>query len=158
MEAQEPAEYQVKAAFLYNFTRFVEWPPEAFPKPNDPIMICILGENPFGSALEQITRGKLVSDRSIRVKEVGSGQEGRACQVLFISSSERKEIRAILGELRGASVLTVGDAQRSAEEGCIIEFLLENNKVRFEINTTAADHARLKISSKLLNLAKAVKQ
>jgi len=154
---QGPSEYKVKAAFLYSFTKFVEWPPTSPESSNGPVTVCVFGENPFGGALQEILAGKTFNGRPFTLKEVKSTQEVRACLILFISSSERKRLKTVLESLQGAAVLTIGDTQGFAEDGCIIDFVLEDNKMRFEINTIAADRARLKISSKLLSLARIVK-
>jgi hypothetical protein len=153
---QGSSEYKVKAAFLYSFTKFVQWPPSTITNSNGPVAVCVFGENPFGGSLQEILAGKTFNGRPFAVKEVTSTQEGRACLILFISSSEHKRLKAVLETLQGAAVLTVGDTQGFAEDGCVIDFVLEDNKMRFEINPIAADQARLKISSKLLSLARIV--
>jgi YfiR/HmsC-like len=154
--SEGPSEYKVKAAFLYSFTKFVQWPPFSSENSNDPVTVCVFGENPFGGALQEILVGKTFNGKPFAVKEMTSTQETRACLILFVSASERKRLKTVLESLQGAAVLTVGDTQGFAEDGCIIDFVLEDNKMRFEINTIAADRARLKISSKLLSLARIV--
>lgn len=155
--AQSPSEYQVKAVFLYNFAKFIEWPPEAPPEAHDPIIIGIVGKDPFGVLLEQIVNGKTVDRRSLAVKRFKRGDDLRGCHILFISSSEKEHLRAILDSLKGASVLTVGETEGFARRGGVINFVLEDNKVHFEINVDAAARARVKISSKLLSLARVLR-
>jgi hypothetical protein len=154
--AQAAAEYEVKAAFLYNFARFVEWPSSSFPNAASQFRICILGQDPFGSALQEITRDKWVNSHPFNIEDINSLQEARACQILFVSSSEQKKTQQILAGLRGSSVLTVGDNQGFAERGGMIDFILEDDRVHFEVNVKAAEQAGLKISSKLLGVAKLV--
>lgn len=153
--AQEspPSEYRLKAAFLFNFAKFVEWPPEAFAEKTSPFIIGVLGQNPFGNELEQTIRGKTVNDRSLQVKEFHSVTEATNCHILFISTSEKQRLPEIFKGLRGASVLTVGETDRFTEAGGMINFVAEGNKTRFQINDAAAKGAGLKISSKLLSLA-----
>jgi hypothetical protein len=147
-----PREYEIKAAFIYNFVKFVDWPS----LPGSTITVGVLGSNPFGNALSTIN-GKSVKGKTLVVKQVGSMQEAGACQVLFISPSEAGRLHSVLETLRTASVLTVGESRGFAREGGIINFTLQDDKIRFEINPTAAERARLSISSQLLRLAKIVK-
>ena len=154
VQAQSSGEYQVKAAFLYNFAKFVDWPGDSFGNSNAPLVIGVIGDDPFGGALDQAINGKTINGRTLVVRRLRWGQDLRSCHILFISSSERQRLPQIIQSLRGASVLTVGDMGQFNQQGGIINFILEANKVRFEINSRAADQARLKISSKLLSLAK----
>lgn len=147
-------EYQVKAAFLYNFAKFVDWPAEALGGSNGTLVIGVIGDDPFGGALDQAINGKTVNGRALVVRRLKWGQDLRFCHILFISASERKHLPQIIQSLRGASVLTVGDMGQFNQEGGIINFVLEASKVRFEINSRGADQAQLRISSKLLALAK----
>jgi hypothetical protein len=150
-------EYQVKAAFLYNFVQFVEWPAAAFPDAGAPISIGVLGENPFGSGLEKIIEDKTVKDRKVVVKYSGTIENLSGCQLVFISASEQERLPEILKALRGKRVLTVGETPGFARLGGVINFIMVENRVRFEINVDAAERAGLKISSKLLQLAIIVK-
>jgi hypothetical protein len=152
--AQELNAYQVKAAFLYNFAKFVEWPEEA----NDPLDICTVGDEPFGRALEDTVKGKTVKGRPVEIKRIKSGATALGCKIAFIGSSERGQARSIFASLQGANTLTVGEWPDFAKEGGIVSFTLENNQVHFEINVDAAERAHLKISSKLLSLAKIIKE
>ncbi len=156
--AEEVSEYQIKAAFLYNFARFVEWPPEKSGEAGDPLAICIVGENPFGNTLDELIKNKAISGRQLVVRRLKVGQSARDCQVAFISSSEKKHMQSFLESLEGASVLTVGDVEGFAAMGGVINFTMEESRVRFEVNLDAAERAGLKISSKLLSLAKIVRE
>ncbi len=155
--AQGVSEYEVKAAFLFNFAKFVEWPPEAFSDSGAPLIIGIIGDDPFGSAIDQTIDGKTVNGRRLMIRRLRWGQNLRGCHVLFVSSSEQKRLSAILEHLKGACVLTVSEMGQFIQQGGIIGFVIEASKVRFEINTSAAEPARLRISAKLLALAKVVR-
>jgi hypothetical protein len=152
--AQVAEEYELKAAFLYNFAKFVDWPPAAFPDPNGSFRICVLGKDPFGASLQAAVGGEEIAGHKLAVADILSRPAG--CQILFISRSERDQTAQILAAVRDSPVLTVGDAPGFLEQGGIINFLLEGTKVRFEINNEAAVRARLTISSKLLQLARRV--
>jgi YfiR/HmsC-like len=156
--AQAPAlsEYQVKAAFLYNFAKFVEWPSERFQSETAAIKICILGQDDFGQELDFITRDRLVEGHRIEIEHLFTLSRIKNCHILFVSSSERAHIREILSSVQGKSILTVGDEPGFARSGGVINFILEDARIRFEINLDAANQAHLKISSKLLALAKLV--
>jgi hypothetical protein len=151
--AQVSKEYQVKAVFLFRFTQFVKWPLQAFPTAQSPIVLGVLGENPFGDALELAVRGETVNGRSLNVKEFKDVKETGDCQVLFISRSETAHLPGIFDALKGRSVLTVGDDDSFSDRGGMIQFVTEGNRVRFKINRKAAEAAQLKLSSKLLRLA-----
>jgi hypothetical protein len=157
VDGQAMEEYQVKAAFLYNFARFVEWPPESFKTPKDPIQVCVLGQNPFGSALENVIRGKSVEGRPFAIRQVSSADQTNACQILFVSSSSGNRFRSLIGSLKPEGILTVGEVQGFASSGGVVNFKLDGGRVRFEINVDAAEHAQLHISSKLLTLAQIVR-
>jgi hypothetical protein len=150
-------EYQVKAAFLYNFARYVEWPAAAFTSPTDPIRICVLGQNRFGNALDQALAGKVVNGRPLVVDVVSNSQASSNCHILFVNSSERKRFLAVLDRIKGSSVLTVGEMPDFTADGGMINLRLEDGKVRFDVNVEAAGQGQLRISSKLLILAKIVK-
>jgi hypothetical protein len=146
-------EYEVKAAYLYNFAKFVEWPPQAFADNESPIVIGVLGENPFGDILEATVQSQTLHGRSILIKQSRNVEDLKTCQLLFVSQSEQNSVREVLNQLRGASVLTVSDMESFIQNGGIIHFVKKENKIRFEINQEAAKEANLKISSKLLSLA-----
>jgi len=151
------AEYQVKAAFLYDFAKFVEWPPHAFRSAKDPIAICVLGKNPVENALDEVVAGKAVEGRTFLVRQIAEINPGCNCQILFVSSSERKRFRTMAASIKGLGILTVGEAQDFAAEGGVINFKLEEGRIRLEINLDAAEQSQLRISSKLLSLAQIVK-
>ncbi len=151
-------EYQVKGAFLLNFAKFVSWPDQAFKSPDDPIAICILGQNPFGPGLEQAARDLVIGDRHVVIRQSSDVQAARPCQIVFVAASERKLARALLQAAQGESVLTVGEFDGFTAAGGIIAFKLDGEKVRLDINTAAADRAKLHISAKLLSLAQSAKK
>jgi hypothetical protein len=154
--AQSATEYQVKSAFLFNFAKFAEWPADSSLKSGDPLQLCILGQDPFGHDLEQLVAGKTVNGHTIEVDHPESVSQARTCEILFISSTGRPQIQQILDGLKGTNVLTVGDTPGFAQMGGVINFVLDDNRVRFEINLKAAALAHLKISSRLLTVAKLV--
>ncbi len=149
-------EYQVKAAYLFNFLKFVEYPNESFADPLAPIVIGVVGDDPFGNALPQVVTGKTVQGRDLVIRTYHAGEELRGAHILFISASEKKRLPMILSGLHGSSVLTVADMEGFLDAGGMIQFLNENDRVRFAINLDATTQARLKLSSKLLSLAKVV--
>lgn len=157
-QAQTPpaSEYQVKAAFLYNFAKFIEWPGEAFASADVPIRICVLGEDPFGRDLEQIVSGKQVGGRPVQAVALRRLAEARTCHILFVSSAEASQLRHVLEATAALSVVVVSERPGAAEQGATINFVLQDDRIRFEINTKAAAAGRLKISSKLLSLASKV--
>jgi hypothetical protein len=148
--ADGPLEYQVKAAFLLNFIKFVEWPESAFEDAASPMSICVLGEDPFGSGLDRIVKAEVVNGRSVTVRRLKRAPAPKSCQVLFLASPNREL------ETLAAPVLTVGEGERFLREGGIIRFVIENRRVRFDVNQTAAEKAGLKISSKLMTVARSV--
>jgi hypothetical protein len=155
-EAGAPSEYQVKAAFLYNFAKFVEWPPQAFPATNTPITIGMLGRNPFDGELERAVRNKVVNGRPLVMQKLASTTDPllKHCQIVFIQPMEKNRLVEFLAALKDAPVLTVSESEGFTRYGGMINFVMEERKVRFEINDAAAARAGLKISSKLLSLAK----
>jgi hypothetical protein len=158
-QAGEPPfdEYQVKAAFLYNFAKFVEWPTGTFANSNDPIAICVVGQNPFGSTLEDMVKSKKIGDRALMVRRLRDTQQASKCQILFIGAADPKRVRASLEGLKGADILTVGETGDFTTAGGIIAFRLEGTRVRIQVALETAEHTRLRISSKLLGLAEIVK-
>ncbi|PYP82863.1 MAG: DUF4154 domain-containing protein [Blastocatellia bacterium AA13] len=147
-------EYQVKAAFLYNFAKFVEWPSEAFGSDGRELTIGLITDETLGKAIEETINGKTANGRTIVVRHFKPGDNPGACQMLFVGSTEHSRLNQILDKLRGSSVLVVGELPRFNQRGGMINFVMDGSKVRFEINQNAAEAARLKISSKLLQLAK----
>jgi hypothetical protein len=156
--AQEPSasEYQVEAAFLYQFAKFVVWPAPALPADNAPLVIGVLGDDPLGAELEATVKNKTINGHPLRVLKLEgkSLPEARRCQIVFICPSEKRRLAEILPALKGASVLTVSKLDRFLPAGGMINFFIEDNRVRFEINDEAARQAGLKISAKLLSLAR----
>jgi hypothetical protein len=152
--AQTPLEYEVKAAFLLNFARFVEWPSTAFATPQSPLEICILGKDPFGHSLDDVVQGEAVNGRKILVRRLSEPPASQSCQVLFIDPLV-KDQRKVLSELP-PTVLTVGDGGQFINDGGMIALVVVNGRVRFDINQTAADNSALKLSSKLLSVARSV--
>jgi len=149
-------EYQVKAAYLLNFARFVEWPANALP-PSSPIVIGVVGDNPFGDALEEVLRGKFANGHPIQLRHIRWDEmQLTTCQIVFISNSDEAHLTQILRFLAGTSTLTVSDIDRFSLRGGIIEFRMVGNRVRFDINRNPASAARLIISSQLLGVARAV--
>lgn len=155
-QSDRAPEYQVKAAFLYNFAKFVDWPSHAFPNPSAPLRICVLGQNPFGDSLRGIVQDKFISGRAISNEQVDSVTQARACHILYISRSEAAGMRQALAYLRNLPVLTVGDSGDFLPLGGVINMVLEQDRVRFEISLAAAQRQHLKISSKLLAVARVV--
>jgi YfiR/HmsC-like len=153
--AQEASEYQVKAAFLYNFAKFVEWP--AGGGADAPLVIGVLGKDPFGGEIDRAVEGKTVNGRRLTIKRFSSLEAYEYCHILFVSSSERNKLPQIIAAVRNSSVLTVSETDRFAHIGGIINFVTIENRIRFEINQAAAERAGLKISSKLLSLGRVVR-
>lgn len=145
-------EYQVKAAFLLNFTKFVDWPEPQPPGSNAPFAICVLGTNPFGGVLNQIAEGETAAGRKLVVLKV-SPAEARGCQVVYFAREDKTSPRIF-----ESGTLTVGEGPKFLAEGGMIAFVLENRRVRFDVNRRAAEQAGLKISSKLLSVARVVER
>lgn len=151
-------EYHMKGAFLLNFAKFVEWPAQAFKTPDAPIVICVLGQSPFGRELETAARATLVDRRPLIVRQVTEGRQSTECHIVFVSSAERKRSRMLLEAVQGGSVLTVGETEGFVASGGVVGFRLVGEKIRIEISTAAADRAGLHISAKLLSLAQVGKK
>jgi hypothetical protein len=151
--AAEPAskEYHVKAAFLYNFAKFVEWPAQSFPGANAPLVIGVVGENPFGDALDQLAQGRQINGRPILVKPIHSAAAARGAHILFFSASEEGRFAGMRDGL--GAVLTVGESDAFSRKGGMINFVFEGEKIRFEINVGQAEAAGVKISAQLQKLA-----
>jgi len=162
LEAQgsKPAEYQVKAAYLYNFGRFVAWPSKIAPSRGESFAVCVLGADPFGPALDATVTGETIHGAKVVARRISTPQDALTCSVLFISLSEDNRLRLteILAVLDRASVLTVSDLPEFAQRGGMVQFLLDGNRVRFEVNVPAAERAGLNLSSELLKLAVRVKR
>lgn len=151
--AAAPSEDQVEAVFVFNFAHFVEWPPQSFATPNEPFIIGILGSDPFGAHLDEVVRGEQINGHPLQVQRYRSLADVGRCQILFIDRSENERIDQILAALNGRSILTVSQADGAAEHGVMIQFAVENSRVRLRINVDSARAAGLTISSKLLRPA-----
>ena len=149
-------EYQVKAVFLGNFAKFVRWPEAFFPKPDSPYVFGVLGDDPFGCIIDQAIEEFSIDGRKVIVKRFKNATSLEFCHILFISRSQKKFREDVLVKLREVPTLTVSEMNNFCQEGGIINFILLDGKVRFEINTSAAKKARLKLGSDLLSLAKAI--
>jgi len=156
--ADVPPEYMIKAAYLLNFARLVEWPRDAFTSLDSPVTIGIVGNDPFGDALEQTVEGKRINNRRIDVQRLQWNQDLRRCQIVFISSTDSARIGELTTRLAGLPVLIVGEARQLATRGATINFMIEDDRVRFEVNVEAARRARLTVSSQILRVAKIVKE
>ena len=155
--AAAPTEYQLKAAFLLNFAKFIDWPQAAFKEPRSPIVICVFGEDPFDRSIDEVVRGQTLGERPFAVKRVAQIQKDEPCHILFVRSVERERFERILGGVKNLPILTVGEDEEFARASGMINFIVENNKIRFEVNLETAERAGLKFSSRLLQLAKTVR-
>lgn len=149
-------EYKLKAVYIYNFLQFIEWPSSAFNDQNSPIVIGILGEDPFGEVIDETVKSEKIGDRPIKVKRYKFISDIDTCQVLFVCASEDKNVKNILYNLKGLPILTISDINDFAENGGNINFYVDENKLRFKINVKTLQDAKLKVSSKLLRLAKVI--
>ena len=155
-QSGQPSEYEVKGAFLFNFTKFVEWPDSSFSNAQAPIVIGIIGEDPFGDSLLRIIGGQKAQGRAILIIKYRRGDDVRRSHVLFISTSERQHSAEILAGLQDASVLTVSDIDGFAEAGGTMQFVMQENRVHFIVNLDAATQSKLRVSAKLLALARVI--
>jgi hypothetical protein len=149
-------EYQVKSVFLFNFAQFVTWPSEAFSGARSPILIGVLGDDPFGRALDDVVMGEAVMARQLVVERFRRVEDIKTCHILFISPSEADKYEQIFAGLRGRSILTVGDTDGFSNRGGMIRFRTEQNRIRLRVNVAAAQAAGLTISSQLLRAAELV--
>jgi hypothetical protein len=153
-----PSEYKVKAVYLYNFGRFVEWPANATRAKNEDFTICVLGQDPFGPALDATLAGETIDGKGVVAKRISTSQEAGDCRILFVSSAEDGRVNKVIGALDKEAILTVSDMPQFSQKGGMIQFVIEGNKVRFEVNLTAVQHAGLTLSSELLKVATAVRK
>ena len=151
-------EYQIKAAFLYNFAKFVDWPSTAFRAGQNSLVICVVGEDPFGAALDEPIKGQSIGGRNLVVRRLKQIHRDETCHLAFISRSERDNLGQLLSVIKGSPFLTVGDDGNFIDQGGMINLVVEERKVRFEVNLEAVDRAGLKISPELLRLAKSVRE
>lgn len=150
------SEYEVKAAFLFNFTRFVEWPGSAFANDKAPIVIGLFHSDPFGAALRRVVEGQTVRGRAVEVRVVKSYDEVRTCHLVFVSAAEERRIPDLLRSGAVSRVLAVGESSGFAQAGGMMNFVMDGSRVRFEVNLRAAERAGLKLSSRLLSMARLV--
>lgn len=155
-EPQSPSEYEVKAGFLFNFALFVHWPASAFDKEDSPIVFAVVGRDPFGRVLDAALASKRIHERPIEIRRFRRAQDVERCHVLFVPGSESENLTLILRQLRNAPVLLVGEKPGFARAGGVVNFYIEAKKVRFEINPETAKERDLRVSSKLLKLARIV--
>jgi hypothetical protein len=147
-------EYEIKAAFLYNFARFVTWPPDAFASSEAPLSICILGEDPFGPRLDELVAGERVEKRPLIVRRLERPAEAATCHMLFVSPSERARFGTILAAVDTHRVLTVSDTMEFLGAGGHVSFFLESNRVRFAVNAAATGGSEFQVSAKLMQVAR----
>ena len=157
VSASNPSEYEVKAAYLYNFGRFVEWPRDVPSNQAGEFTICVLGRDPFGLALDTTISGERIDGKNVVAQRISKVGEAANCRVLFISASENKQLKEILSNLGRLSILTVSDMPQFVQQGGMVQFVLADERVRFEINLTAAQQAGLNLSSQLLKVAAQVR-
>lgn len=155
-QSRPHAEYEVKAAFLFNFAKFIEWPPNSFASPQTPMALCVLGKDPFEQILDDTLRGRAIGNRPLEARRLRDISEARHCHMVFVSSSVSPRLAEIIESLRGANVLLVGDSNGFAASGGTIQFTMEGDLVRFTINIDAVNRAGLMFSSKLRALARIV--
>lgn len=157
--ASEPSlpEPQVKALFLFNFTKYVDWPADVFADAKTPIVIGVLGDNKIGDNLQESVKGKSINGREIVIRKIEKGEALNKCHILFISISEKKHLAEILLKTKALPVLTVGETEQFIKHGGVINFVKKEDKIRLEINVDSATESKLQISSKLLNVADVVR-
>ncbi len=156
-QGSSPTEFQVEAAYLYQFGNFVTWPSSAQAEHPKQFTICVLGRDPFGSALDEMVKGSAIGGLPILAKRIASAKDATSCRVVFLSSSEDRHLEADMDDLHGSSVLTVSSIPDFDSRGGMIQFVLIDRRVRFEINLAAAQKAGLKLSSQLLKVAVVVR-
>lgn len=154
----KPNEYQVKAAYLYNFGRFVKWPTKAAANNDGTFTICLLGQDPFGPVLDSTLAGESIDGKPLVIRRLTKPQEAADCRILFINSTEQKHLRDILVSLDKEAILTVSDMPDFSRRGGMIQFVLEGERVRFEVNLASAENASLTLSSELLKVATLVRK
>ena len=156
-QSAKPSDYDVKAVYLYNFGRFVEWPANLAAQ-SDSFKVCVLGQDPFGPALDAALAGETIGGKSVAAKRISTPQEATSCQILFMSSAQDSRLSKIMEALDKGAVLTVSDMPQFSRRGGMIQFVLEGKKVRFEVNLTAVQRAGLTLSSELLKVATIVRR
>ncbi len=158
--AAEPVskEYQLKAAFIYNFTKFVDWPDHRSESKDSPFTIGVFGKNPFGDELNKLAQGRSVNGRPMIIKNITSTNEAASVDLLFVSDGQEELLGKLLGTIQSTGVLTIGESKAFADYGGIINFVTEADKIRFEINLDEAERGGLKLRAQLLKLAKNVRR
>jgi len=151
-------DYDVKAAYLYNFGHFVEWPVNVAAAKNDSFTVCVLGQDPFGPVLDAALAGETIAGKRVAARRISTLQESGSCQILFLSSAEEARLNKIIEALNKQAVLTVSDMPQFSQRGGMIQFVLEGKRVRFEVNLAAVQHAGLTLSSELLKVATTVRR
>jgi hypothetical protein len=155
---RRPTEYELKAAYLYNFGKFVRWPSTVAVAPGEPFLICVLGQDPFGSTLDSTVQGESIDGKRLAVRQVSNLTDAGKCRVLFISTSEERHLDTILSELSKRPVLVVSDIPDFVNRGGAIGFVKQGEKIRFQVNLVATEKAGLILSSDLLKVAVSVKR
>jgi len=153
LQAAPPSEYSLKSVFLYSFCRFMEWPDSAFSSPNEPLIISVLGEDPFGSLLNEAVEGETYHGRPIRIEHYRTLHDVKRCQLLFISRSEASRIDQILAAVAGKGIVTVGETDGFIEKGGMISLTAEHKRVRLRVNLATLRAANVEVSSKMLRVA-----
>jgi hypothetical protein len=154
-DPQTLTEYQIKAGFFFNFTRFVEWPESAFATATSPILACVVGETQLTDLLIDVAAGKVVNGRTVSIRRVKPSDDLRVCNLLFISAAEQRRTAEILGSVK-INTLTVGETPGFAQAGGMINFSIQENKVKLELNLDTATRAGLKVNSKLIAVSRLV--
>jgi hypothetical protein len=155
-EPAKPLDVEVKATYLLNFGRFATWPVDTPDPAEQGFPLCVIGRDPFGSVLDHTVTGETIDGRAVVVRRIATAPETNQCRILFVSGSEESRLAAILALAEKAGVLTVSDIPRFTDRGGMIQFVLEDKRVRFRVNAVAVGHARLTLSSELLRVASAV--
>jgi hypothetical protein len=159
-DADETAlqEYQLKAGYLYNFTRFVEWPTNAFSRDAAPFSVCIFGEDPFGDLVERTMSQKRVGERRLAITRLRANDDPRGCHLLFFSESHLWQFAKVQAQIGQESVLTVGEGRDFTKRGGVVGMVMDEDRIQLEINVVAAGRARLRISSKLLSIVRVISE
>jgi len=154
----KPSEYDVEAAYLFNFSKFITWPADSGTQGGGSLSICVLGDDPFGPALDKIVTGEEVAGKSVVDKRITRSEEASSCSILYISASEASRLSRILLAVKDAPVLTVSDLPDFLDRGGMIQFVLRDNRVRFAVNLAPTQHDGLALSSELLKVAVSVRR
>jgi hypothetical protein len=157
LQAANFSEYELKAVWMLNFARFTEWPSNAFPNAQAPLVVGVMGKDPFGRALEKAFEGKTVQGRRLQIRRLPPDADTCECHILFVAASERRRMRLLMEHLKGQAILSVSESDEFLEQGGVVNFVLKDNAVRFEINVKAAQAARLSLDANLLKVALTVR-